>query len=83
MESRWQLQNLRRIAYTIAMTVFEDIQYNMDKLRGTIVEKNGKYMYIQKGGKRTDIKAEINKETENITNPFKLLAYILEKKCAI
>ena len=83
MEPRWQLQNLRRIAYTIAMTVFEDIQYNMDKLRGTIVEKNGKYMYIQKGGKRTDIKAEINKETENITNPFKLLAYILEKKCAI
>ena len=83
MESRWQLQNLRRIAYTIAMTVFEDIQYNMDKLRGTIVEKNGKYMYIQKGGKRTEIKAEINKETENITNPFKLLAYILEKKCAI
>ena len=83
MEPRWQLQNLRRIAYTIAMTVFEDIQYNMDKLRGTIVEKNGKYMYIQKGGKRTEIKAEINKETENITNPFKLLAYILEKKCAI
>ena len=83
MEPRWQLQNLRRIAYTIAMTVFEDIQYNMDKLRGTIVEKNGKYMYIQKGGKRTDIKAEINKETENITNPFKLLAYILENKCAI
>ena len=83
MEPGWQLQNLRRIAYTIAMTVFEDIQYNMDKLRGTIVEKNGKYMYIQKGGKRTDIKAEINKETENITNPFKLLAYILEKKCAI
>ena len=83
MESRWQLQNLRRIAYTIAMSVFEDIQYNMDKLRGTIVEKNGKYMYIQKGGKRTEIKAEINKETENITNPFKLLAYILEKKCAI
>ena len=83
MEPRWQLQNLRRIAYTIAMTVFEDIQYNMDKLRGTIVEKNGKYMYIQKGGKRTEIKAEINKETENITNPFKLLAYILEKKCVI
>ena len=83
MESRWQLQNLRWIAYTIAMSVFEDIQYNMDKLRGTIVEKNGKYMYIQKGGKRTEIKAEINKETENITNPFKLLAYILEKKCAI
>ena len=83
MEPRWQLQNLRRITYTIAMTVFEDIQYNMDKLRGTIVEKNGKYMYIQKGGKRTEIKAEINKETENITNPFKLLAYILEKKCAI
>ena len=83
MESRWHLQNLRRIAYTIAMSVFEDIQYNMDKLRGTIVEKNGKYMYIQKGGKRTEIKAEINKETENITNPFKLLAYILEKKCAI
>ena len=83
MEPGWQLQNLRRIAYTIAMSVFEDIQYNMDKLRGTIVEKNGKYMYIQKGGKRTEIKAEINKETENITNPFKLLAYILEKKCAI
>jgi len=83
MESRWHLQNLRWIAYTIAMSVFEDIQYNMDKLRGTIVEKNGKYMYIQKGGKRTEIKAEINKETENITNPFKLLAYILEKKCAI
>ena len=83
MESRWQLQNLRWIAYTIAMSVFEDIQYNMDKLRGTIVEKNGKYMYIQKGGKRTEIKAEINKETENITNPFKLLAYILEKKCVI
>jgi hypothetical protein len=83
MEPGWQLQNLSRIAYTIAMSVFEDIQYNMDKLRGTIVEKNGKYMYIQKGGKRTEIKAEINKETENITNPFKLLAYILEKKCAI
>lgn len=65
------------------MSVFEDIQYNMDKLRGTIVEKNGKYMYIQKGGKRTEIKAEINKETENITNPFKLLAYILEQKCAL
>ena len=83
MESRWQLQNLRRIAYTIAMSVFEDIQYNMDKLRGTIVEKNGKYMYIQKGGKRTDIKAEINEDTEDITSPFKLLAYILEQKCAL
>ena len=65
------------------MKVLEDIKGHINKLEGTIVEKNGKYMYIQKGGKRTDIKAEINEDTEGITSPFKLLAYILEQKCAI
>jgi len=65
------------------MNILKDIKDNVDRLNGTVVEKNGKYMYIRKGDKRTGMKAEINKETENITNPFELLAYILENKCAI
>jgi hypothetical protein len=65
------------------MNIFKDIKDNVEKLNGTVVEKNGKYMYIRKGDKRTGMKAEINKDTENITNPFELLAYILENKCAI
>jgi len=65
------------------MKVLEDIKGQLNKLEGTIVEKNGRYMYIRKGGKRTEIKTEINPQTEGITSPFKLLAYILENKCAI
>jgi hypothetical protein len=65
------------------MNILKDIKENVEKLNGTVVEKNGKYMYIRKGDKRTGMKAEINQDTEHITNPFELLAYILENKCAI
>ena len=60
----------------------EQIRLNISSLMGASVERNGKYMYICKDGKCTNIKAPINNETESIQSAVALFSYILRNSLA-
>ena len=54
------------------------ISLNIRSLVGATIERNGRYFYIlSRNGKRTNIKALINEDTERINSAADLLAYVL------
>jgi len=56
----------------------DQISLNIRSLVGARIEKNGQYFYIlAKDGKRTNIKAPINEDTERLNSAADLLAYVL------
>ena len=59
------------------MNELRQLKEQVLKLDDASIEKNGKYIYIIKDGKRTEFKAEINEETIKMTSAKELFVWIL------
>lgn len=53
------------------------ISQSIRSLSGAEIERNGRFFYICKQGKRTNLKAPINEDTEKLNTAADLLRYIL------